>query len=76
MLKIRADIPLKKLEKFGFTEQYIMGEQCYVKEYIKDEYHEYIYVWCKERVLQVHAIELLGTLYGLIQVGYIEVCEV
>lgn len=75
MLKICSDIPLEELEKFGFVEKYIMGEQCYVKEYKKDEYCEYIYVWGKERNIQAHAIDLLDTLYELIQARYIEMCK-
>lgn len=75
MLKICSDIPLEELEKFGFVEKNIMGEQCYVKEYKKDEYCEYIYVWGKERNIQAHAIDLFDTLYELIQARYIEMCK-
>lgn len=35
MLKIRDDIDLKELEKFGFKQEYYIDDKVYVKEFKK-----------------------------------------
>jgi len=71
MLKIAEGISLAKLEKYGFEEEYIFADWCYRKQLVDFEYEEHIIVWCNSREVQVHAIELLDTLYDLIQAGIV-----
>ena len=71
MIKVKEGIPLEELEKYGFEKVYIMDEWCYEKEYIKDKYKEHITIWNNERFVQVHAIEILDTLYDLITAGIV-----
>lgn len=71
MLKIAEGINLDELEKYGFEKTYIVSDWCYRKDFIDFEYKENIVVWCDSREVQVEAIELLDTLYDLIQAGII-----
>lgn len=71
MLKIAEGINLEELEKYGFEESYIMSDWCYQKQLTDYEYEEHIIVWCNSREVQVHAIELLDTLYDLIKAGIV-----
>ena len=71
MLKIAEGINLEELEKYGFEEEYIVSDWCYRKKLKDFEYEEYIMLWCNSRIVQVKAIELLDTLYDLIQAGIV-----
>lgn len=71
MLKIRDDIPLEELEKYGFKKEYLFADWCYQKQFIDFEYEEHIVVWCDSREVQVEGAELLDTLYDLIQAGIV-----
>lgn len=71
MLKIAEGISLAELKNYGFEEAYIMSDWCYQKKLTDCEYEEYIIVWCYSGEVQVHAIELLDTLYDLIQAGIV-----
>ena len=76
MLKIKDDVDLKELEKFGFNREYIVDEVAYKKEYKEGLYYkEHMIIWCKDRKLQVDAQELLSTLYDLIQAGLVVKCD-
>lgn len=76
MLKIKDDVDLKELEKFGFKQD-VYIDKCYVKTFeMGTAYKEEIIVWEKERNIQVtHAIRLLDTLFDLIQAGLVEKVE-
>ena len=69
MLKIKNDIDLKELEKFGFKKDYYVDEACYVLKFeLGTAYKEEIIIWSKDRSLQtINAIRLMNTLYDLIQ---------
>jgi len=71
-LKIKDDVNLKELEKYGFIETEVMGDLFWEKRYEKGFYKEYIDVWKNDRQIQVSAIGLLGTLYDLIEAGLVE----
>ena len=68
MLKIRENINLEELEKFGFKKNSNFPEGwAMVKTYKKGRYYqEDIYVW-NDRTIQVDAIELNDTIYDLIK---------
>ena len=73
MLKIKDNVDLKELEKYGFkknsnfTDGWAMD-----KTYKKGRYYqEDIYVW-NDRKIQVNAIELNDTIYDLIKAGLVE----
>ncbi len=74
-LKIKDDIDLKELEKYGFTEAETMGDLYWEKRYEKGFYKEYINIWKNDRVIQVSATRLLTTLYNLIEDGLVEKVE-
>ena len=68
MLKIRDNVDLKELEKYGFKKNsnFPYG-WAMVKTYKKSRYYqEDIYVW-NDRTIQVNAIELNDTIYDLIK---------
>ena len=71
MLKIAEGINLEELKKYGFENVCVMGEWWYEKKYIKDNYKEHITIWVEDRIIQVHAIGILDTLYDLIQAGIV-----
>lgn len=71
MLKVKEGIKLEELEKYGFRNVCVMGEWWYEKEYIEGNYKEHITIWVKDRIVQVHAIGLLDTLYDLIIAGIV-----
>lgn len=71
MLKIAEGINLAELEKYGFEKEYKVTDWCYIKCIKEFEYKEHIVVWCDKREVQVRAIELLDTLYDLIQAGIV-----
>ena len=73
MLKIKDDVDLKELEKFGFKQE-VYIDKCYVKTFkLGTVYREEIIIWKRERNIQVtHAIRLLDTIQDLIQDGLVE----
>ena len=73
MLKIREDVDLKELEKYGFKKNSNFPEGwAMIKTYKKGRYYqEDIYVW-NDRKIQVNAIYILNTLYDLIQADLVE----
>ena len=75
MLKIKDNVDLKELEKYGFVKGNTMGEIFYEKSYFKGFYKEKIIIWQKDRELQVQAIKLLNTLYDLIKADLVEKVE-
>ena len=74
MLKIKDNVDLKGLEKFGFEKSYCVDSTIYIKEYkIGTSYKETLIVWAGSRELQIECgIQLLGTVYDLIQAGLVE----
>lgn len=76
MVKIKDDVDLKELEKFGFKQDTYI-DKCYVKIFkLGTVYKEEIIIWERERNIQVtHAIRLLETIYDLIQAGLVEKVE-
>lgn len=73
MLKIKDNIDLKELEKFGFLRVYIVDCWAWTNRFKKGEYYEeYINIYERDRDIQCSAIELLGTLYDLIEAGIVE----
>ena len=68
MLKIREDVELKELEKYGFRKNSNFPDGwAMVKTYKKGIYYqEDIYVW-NDKTIQVNAIELNDTIYDLIK---------
>ena len=71
MLKIKDNVNLKKLEKFGFTKQQVGMDMAYAKFILKGYYKESIIIWL-DRKIQVDAIETLDTLYDLIKADLVE----
>ena len=77
MLKIKDNIDLKELEKFGFN--YIPEQKKNIWEHYsyteEDENNVYpmlrCYVYCKDRIIGVHTNEL-DILFDLIQAGLVE----
>ena len=70
MLKIRDDVDLEELEKFGFEPDYYINDKVYVKEFKSGLfYKEYIIIWFKDREIQIrnNGQILLETLYDLIK---------
>lgn len=72
MLKIRENVDLNVLEKYGFKKNSNFPEVwAMVKTYKKGRYYqEDIYVW-NDRTIQVNAIELNDTIYDLIKADLI-----
>ena len=68
MLKIREDVDLKELEKYGFKKNNNLPDGwAMIKTYKKGRYYqEDIYVW-NDRTIQVNAIKLNDTIYDLIK---------
>ena len=73
MLKIKDNVDLKELEKYGFKRNSNFPDGwAMVKKYKKGRYYqEDIYVW-NDRKIQVNAIELNDTIYDLIKAGLVE----
>lgn len=76
MLKIKDNVDLKELEKYGFKRNSNFPDGwAMVKTYKKSRYYqEDIYVW-NDRTIQVNAIELNDTIYDLIKAGLVEKVE-
>ncbi len=73
MLKIKDNVDLKELEKYGFIRNSNFPDGwAMVKTYKKGRYYqEDIYVW-NDRKIQVNAIDILNTLYDLIKADLVE----
>jgi len=73
MLKIKNNVDLKELEKFGFKRNSNFPDGwAMVKTYKKGKYYqEDIYVW-NDKIIQVNAIDILDTLYDLIKADLVE----
>jgi hypothetical protein len=71
MLKIKDNVDLKELEKYGFIEQQVGMDNAYVKYRTIGLYEESIIIWLDRRI-QVKAIEILDTLYDLIKDDLVE----
>lgn len=73
MLKIKDNVNLQELEKFGFERNSNFPDGwAMVKTYKKGKYYqEDIYVW-NDRKIQVTAIDILDTLYDLIKADLVE----
>lgn len=73
MLKIKDNVDLKELEKYGFKKNSNFPDGwAMVKTYKKGNYYqEDIYVW-NDKIIQVNAIGILDTLYDLIKDGLVE----
>lgn len=76
MLKIKDNVDLKELEKYGFKRNNNFPDGwAMVKTYKKGKYYqEDIYVW-NDRKVQVDAIDILDTLYDLIKADLVEKVE-
>lgn len=72
MLKIREDVGLNVLEKYGFRKNSNFPDGwAMVKTYKKGRYYqEDIYIW-NDRKIQINAIELNNTIYDLIKVDLV-----
>ena len=78
MLKIKDNVDLKELEKFGFKPDYYVDEKVYVKKFKKGLfYKEEMIIYCNDRNIQVtnNGQILLGTLYDLIKADLVEKVE-
>ena len=73
MLKIKDNVDLKELEKYGFKYNGDFPDGwAMVKIYKPYKYYqEDIYVW-NDRTIQVNAIDILDTLYDLIKADLVE----
>lgn len=71
MLKIKDNVDLKKLEKYGLKYQQVGMDYAYAKYMLKGQHKECVIVWL-DREIQVDAIEILDTLYDLIKDGLVE----
>lgn len=75
MLKIKDEINLKDLKKYGFDANFFHDGWAMVKEYRKGKYYrENIYIW-SDRIIQTNAIILNDTLYDLIKADLVEKVE-
>lgn len=83
MLKIKDNIDLKELEKFGFKKHKKAYYRCKRNDYIKNLKNGYIEISNDTRLisqdgiefLRVDEIEYQNTLYDLIEAGYVEKVE-
>ena len=71
MLKIKDNVDLKELEKYGLKYQQVGMDYAYAKYKLKGVYKEFIGVWL-DRKLQVDAIEILDIVYDLIKADLVE----
>lgn len=71
MLKIKDNIDLTELEKYGFAKKQVGIDLAYTKFLLKGHYKESIIIWL-DRSIQVEAIEILDLLYDLIKADLVE----
>ena len=74
MLKIKDNVDLKELEKYGFIKQQVGLDNAYIKYLLKGKYEESLIIWL-DKIIQVEAIQLLDTLYDLIKADLVEKIE-
>lgn len=75
-LKIKDEVDLKELEKYGFEKEIVMGEVAYICKFIKGLYIENLIVWGETRTIQAsNCIGLLTVLYDLMQADLVEKIE-
>ena len=73
MLKIKDDVDLEILKKYGFERNYIIDSWCWLLEtHIGNTYGECIIIWECDRKIQINAIELLTIVYDLIKDDLVE----
>ena len=72
MLKIKDNVDLKELEKFGLKKQQVGCDNAYAKYMLKGLYKESIIVWISDRIIQVDAIKLNDIIYDLIKADLVE----
>lgn len=76
MLKIKDNVDLKELEKYGFGRKYIIDSWAYTIDYQERFYTESLTIWEVDRSIQIsHAIKLLPILYDLIKADLVEKVE-
>ena len=73
MLKIKNEVNLKELEKFGFRYDDIFERYLLMNKYYKSVIDIIVQ---KNRLLILGTLERLGTLFDLIQAGLVEKVEV
>ena len=71
MLKIKDNVDLKELEKYGFVKQQVGMDLAYARYLLKGYYKESIIIWL-DRKIQVEAIDILDLLYDLIKEDLVE----
>lgn len=71
MLKVKDNVDLKELEKYGFIKQQVGMDLAYARFLLKGYYKESIIIWL-DRKIQVDAINILDTIYDLIKDGLVE----
>ena len=71
MLKIRDDIPLEELEKYGFEKEKMVGNAYMYHKITEKGVREHITIYCENRIIATHSKFLLDTLYDLIQAGIV-----
>lgn len=73
MLKIKNNVDLKELEKYGFEYKSVGLDYAYTNELKKGEYYsENIIVWPDKLIQCSGCIERLTLLYDLIKDGLVE----
>ena len=72
MIKIKDNVDLKELEKYGFILQQVGLDNAYAKFILKGKYRESLIIWRDDKLIQTEGIEILDTLYDLIKDGLVE----
>lgn len=82
MLKIKDDVDLKELEKFGFKKmaiekqpeftEYILECSCRLTVYGENYPHLSDYIFCRRLKTQSATVGDIDVLFDLIQAGYVE----
>ncbi len=81
MLKIRDDVELKQLEKFGFSLMECDGDIYYTKQFEFDNSFRIYWISTKTRIIEIEYsinndfLLLDDTIYDLIQAGLVEKVE-
>lgn len=79
MLKIKDNVDLKELEKFGFKHRPAQRNQyeIYAYENANHSFYPCLYVWvyCEDRIIGVNGNQYLDILFDLIQAGFVEKLE-
>ena len=73
MLKIKDNVDLKELEKYGFEYKQVGLDYAYTNEFKKGEFYtENIIVWPDKSIQCSGCIERLNLLYDLIKADLVE----